>query len=363
MPMTSGIPRNLTTVAQHIIEQQRNHPTATGQFSWLLSGITLATKIIESYVRRAGLADVLGETGDANVQGELVQKLDMLANDTIKRCLGYRGNIGILVSEEEDEPRIIKNAGADGRYVVLFDPLDGSSNIDVNVSIGTIFSVLQKRDDVWPSDGPDKHILQPGLKQVAAGYVVYGSSTVLAYTTGDGVHMFTLNPNIGAFVLHQERVTMPASGKTYSVNEAYYGSFPEGIQRYLDWAKQENYSLRYIGSLVADFHRTLLRGGVFLYPPTKKSPQGKLRLLYEANPMAFLAEQAGGAACDGSGRIMEKQPENIHQRTPLIIGSKEEVARVREFMQQAPARNALGLIGKYLIDSRRPSINQTEPRL
>jgi fructose-1,6-bisphosphatase len=230
MPMTSGIPRNLTTVAQHIIEQQRNHPTATGQFSWLLSGITLATKIIESYVRRAGLADVLGETGDANVQGELVQKLDMLANDTIKRCLGYRGNIGILVSEEEDEPRIIKNAGADGRYVVLFDPLDGSSNIDVNVSIGTIFSVLQKRDDVWPSDGPDKHILQPGLKQVAAGYVVYGSSTVLAYTTGDGVHMFTLNPNIGAFVLHQERVTMPASGKTYSVNEAYYGIvFPKAF--------------------------------------------------------------------------------------------------------------------------------------
>ncbi|HRX83508.1 MAG TPA: class 1 fructose-bisphosphatase [Phycisphaerae bacterium] len=325
-------PRNITTVAQHIIEQQRAHPTATGQFSWLLSGITLATKIIESYVRRAGIANVFGGTGDENVQGEQVQKLDVIANETIKRCLGYRGNIGILVSEEEDEPRVIQNLKGDGRYVVLFDPLDGSSNIDVNVSIGTIFSVLAKRDDVWPGEGPEKHVLQPGLKQLAAGYVVYGSSTVLAYTTGDGVHMFTLNPDIGAFVLHQERVTMPDKGKTYSVNEAYRASFPDGVQRYLDWAKGENYSLRYIGSLVADFHRTLLRGGVFLYPPTKKSPQGKLRLLYEANPMAFLAEQAGGAATDGRSRVLEKVPREMHERTPLVIGSQQEVARVQEFL-------------------------------
>jgi len=327
--------RSLMTVAQHIIEQQRNHPTATGQFSWLLSGITLATKIIEANVRRAGINDVLGDTGEKNVQNERVQKLDMIANETIKRCLGYRGNIGILVSEEEDEPRVIRGTGTDGKYIVLFDPLDGSSNIDVNVSIGTIFSVLEKRDDCWPEEPPEKHILQPGYQQLAAGYVVYGSSTVLAYTTGDGVHMFTLNPDFGAFVLHSERVTMPDAGKTYSVNEAYRASFPDGVQRYLDWAKTESYSLRYIGSLVADFHRTLLRGGVFLYPPTKKSPSGKLRLLYEANPMAFLAEQAGGAASDGNQRILDKPPQELHERTPLIIGSKKEVKRVLDFLKEA----------------------------
>lgn len=321
----------LTTVAQHIIEQQRSHPTATGQFSWLLSGITLATKIIESYVRRAGIVDVLGATGGQNVQGERVQKLDAIANQTIKNCLGYRGNVGILVSEEDEEPRVIKNVGGDGRYVVLFDPLDGSSNIDVNVSIGTIFSILQLRSDVWPSDGPEKHTLQPGVNQLAAGYVVYGSSTVMAYTTGDGVHMFTLNPDIGAFVLHQERVVMPESGNLYSVNEAYRASFPNGIQQYLDYAKTKSYSLRYIGSLVADFHRTLLRGGVFLYPPTQKSPDGKLRLLYEANPIAFLAEQAGGMASDGRGRIMEKVPTELHERTPLVIGSRKEVETVLDF--------------------------------
>ncbi len=323
---------SLTTVAQHIIEQQRNHPTASGQFSWLLSGVTLATKIIESYVRRAGIADVLGATTSTNVQGEQVQKLDQIANETVKRCLGYRGNVGILVSEEEDEPKVIKEAGREGKYIVLFDPLDGSSNIDVNVSVGTIFSILQVRDDLDEDASAEDHTLQPGINQLAAGYVVYGSSTVLAYTTGDGVHMFTLNPEIGAFVLHQERVTMPPEGKMYSINEAYKASFPKGVRDYLDWAKQDDYSLRYIGSLVADFHRTLLRGGVFLYPPTAKQPEGKLRLLYEANPMAFLAEQAGGAATDGKVRLMEKQPTKLHERTPLIIGSRKEVSRVHDFL-------------------------------
>lgn len=320
-----------TTLAQHIIEQQRSHPTATGEFSWLLSGITLSTKIIESYVRRAGIVDVLGAKGGKNVQGEMVQKLDHIANETIKQCLGYRGNIGILVSEEDEEPRVLKDVGGNGRYIVLFDPLDGSSNIDVNVSIGTIFSVLQLRDDISANDPPEKHTLQPGVRQLAAGYVVYGSSTVLAYTTGDGVHMFTLNPDIGAFVLHQERVMMPETGSMYSVNEAYRASFPQGIQEYLEFAKTQDYSLRYIGSLVADFHRTLLRGGVFLYPPTRKAPDGKLRLLYEANPMAFLAEQAGGAAHDGRMRIMDKTPRELHERTPLLIGSKQEVQRVLDF--------------------------------
>ncbi|MCH7813196.1 MAG: class 1 fructose-bisphosphatase [Planctomycetes bacterium] len=325
----------MTTLGQHIIEGQRAHPTATGEFSWLLSGITLATKIIEAQVRRAGIVDVLGTTGSINVQGEEVQKLDRVANEAIIRCLGYRGNVGIIASEEDDEPIVIKEAGPEAKYIVLFDPLDGSSNIDVNVSIGTIFSILQRRDDVAGADGPMPHVLQPGVRQLAAGYVVYGSSTVAAYTTGNGVHMFTLDPAIGAYVLTRENVRMPETGKSYSVNEGNRASFPEGIQRYLDWTKTEeagNYTLRYIGSLVADFHRTLLRGGVFLYPPTKAQPGGKLRLMYEANPMAFLAEQAGGAASDGTQRILEKQPSTLHERTPLIIGSKAEVDRVLSFL-------------------------------
>ncbi len=324
----------IVTIAEHIIEKQRQHPTATGEFTWLLSGITLATKIIQSNVRRAGLLNVLGSTGNENVQGEIVQKLDLIANQTIMRCLGYRGNVGIMVSEEDNEPVVVQRAGPTAKYIVLFDPLDGSSNIDVNVSIGTIFSVLQRRDDVVPTDGPLPHVLQPGVNQVCAGYVVYGSSTVMVYTTGNGVHMFTLDPAIGAYVLSQENVAMPASGKTYSVNEAYCNTFPDGIQKYLDWAKTKeagNFTSRYIGSLVADFHRTLLRGGVFLYPPTNKSPEGKLRLMYEANPIAFLAEQAGGMATDGKQRMLDKKPKSLHERTPLVVGSKVEVEQVLKF--------------------------------
>jgi len=337
MPLSSNNRLGITTIGQHIIEGQRAHPTATGEFSWLLSGITLATKIIESKVRRAGLVDVLGSAGTINVQGEEVQKLDKVSNDAIISCLGYRGNVGIVASEEDDEPIVIKEAGPAARYIVLFDPLDGSSNIDVNATIGTIFSILQRREDIKQSDGPTPQVLQPGVNQVAAGYVVYGSSTVMAYTTGNGVHMFTLDPEIGAYVLTRENVCMPEAGKFYSVNEAYKANFPEGIQRYLDWAKTDEagrYSLRYIGSLVADFHRTLLRGGVFLYPPTKKDPGGKLRLMYEANPLSFLAEQAGGAATDGKQRILEKQPTALHQRTPLIIGSKAEVDQVMRFLSR-----------------------------
>lgn len=321
----------LRTIQQHILERQRlKAPKASGEFSWLLSGITLATKVISDQVRRAGLCDVLGYTDHSNVQGEVVHKLDELANETIVACLGYRGNVGIMVSEEDDNPRIIQELDEQSKYIVLFDPLDGSSNIDVNVSIGTIFSILQRRSDVASANVLD-HILQPGTRQVAAGYVIYSSSTVMAYTTGDGVHMFTLDPAIGAFRLCHENVTMPASGKTYSINEAYREQFPDGTKKYLDWTKTNGYSLRYIGSLVADFHRTLLHGGVFLYPPTKKAPEGKLRLLYEANPLAFIAEQAGGAASDGKQRMLDKQPMALHQRTPLIIGSREEVARVESF--------------------------------
>lgn len=324
---------NLITVQQHILDQQRAHPTATGRFSWVLSGITLATKIIEAQVRRAGVMDVLGETGEANVQGEQVKKLDEIANETLMKCLGYRDDVGIMVSEEEEEPRILKGTPGEGRYVVLFDPLDGSSNIDVNVSVGTIFSIFEMQYGLPWGSGPEAHVLQPGVKQLAAGYVVYGSSTMMAYTTGDGVHMFTLVPEIGAYVLSNEHVTMPTSGKIYSVNEAYSAGFKEGYRAYLDAVKREGYTQRYIGSMVADFHRTLLKGGVFLYPETAEAPSGKLRLMYEANPMAFLAEQAGGAATDGKIRILEKQPQDIHDRTPLVIGSRDEVEKVMRYVR------------------------------
>jgi fructose-1,6-bisphosphatase I len=272
-------PAHIKTVEQHIIERQHEHPAATGEFSWLLAGILLATRIISANVRRAGFIDVLGCTDKENVQGELVQKLDELANETIISCLGYRDTVGIMVSEEDDEPRIVRDPRDGAKYIVLFDPLDGSSNIDVNVSIGTIFSILQRREDAADGTVLD-HILQPGYRQLAAGYVVYGSSTVMAYTTGDGVHMFTLDPSIGAFRLCRENVTMPTKGNTYSINEAYAADFPKGVQEYLRWAKTKEaggYGLRYIGSLVADFHRTLVKGGVFLYPPTKKAPNGKQR--------------------------------------------------------------------------------------
>jgi fructose-1,6-bisphosphatase I len=336
--MTTNIaPLGIMTLAQHILEGQRKHPTATGEFSWLLSGITLATKIIESKVRRAGLVDVLGSANLTNIQGEDVQKLDVVANEAIIRCLGFRGNVGIVASEEDDEPTVLKETSPGTKYIVLFDPLDGSSNIDVNVSIGTIFSILQEPEEMTDTDEPLPFILQPGTEQVAAGYVVYGSSTVLTYTTGAGVHLFTLDPAIGAFVLTRENIQMPAASKMYSVNEAYKNTFPEGYQAYLDWAKSPEagrYSLRYIGSLVADFHRTLLKGGVFLYPPTVKQPEGKLRLMYEANPLAFVAEQAGGAAHDGTQRILDKQPQALHQRTPLIIGSRDEVDRVLTFLSR-----------------------------
>lgn len=337
--MVESLNKAFLTLCQHIIERQQSFPGATGQFTWLLGGITLSTRIIESNVRRAGLLQVLGSTGEKNVQGEVVQKLDRIANETIQSCLGYRGNVAIMVSEEDDGPRVVKGEGEHGaRYIVLFDPLDGSSNIEVDAPVGTIFSILATRDDVKHADGPLPHVLQPGVNQVAAGYVVYGSSTVLAYTTGHGVHMFTLDPEIGAYVLHRENVRMPATGRIYSVNESNVRSFPSGIRRYLEWVKTDEagpYTSRYIGSFVADFHRTLLRGGVFLYPPTAKNPDGKLRLMYEANPMAFLAEQAGGMASDGRQRIMKKVPTSLHERTPLIIGSASEVDRVLGYLHDS----------------------------
>ena len=317
----------ITTVQQHILQQQQEISDASGRFSWLLSGITLATKMVEAKIRTAGLSDVLGAIGQTNVQGEQQQKLDVYANQALLHCLGLRDSVAALVSEEDEEPVTFDRSVETGKYIIVFDPLDGSSNIDVNVNVGTIFSVLRR----LPSATNDLQasILQHGHAQVAAGYVVYGPSTVLVYTTGHGVHGFTLDPTIGAFVLTNENMKMPEQGGYYSVNEANAATWPDEYREYVgklrSGALGRQYSSRYIGSLVADFHRTLLKGGVFLYPPTKDQPGGKLRLLYEANPLAFIAEQAGGMASSGRGRILDIKPEGIHQRTPLIVGSKFEM--------------------------------------
>ncbi len=330
----------LLTVQQHILEEQRRyHPQASGEFSWLLSGITLATKIVAAQVRRAGLAGILGVTRETNIQGEAVQKLDVIANQTLLQFLGNRGNVAIMASEENEYPIIVERDRKHGRHVVVFDPLDGSSNIDVNVSVGTIFSVLRREPDPTGEREVMADVLQPGYKQVAAGYVVYGSSTMLVYSAGSGVHGFTLDPSIGAYLMSHENMRMPENGTVYSCNEANSHSFPQPYQDYLhhlrSGATGRTYSSRYIGSLVADFHRTLLKGGIFLYPPTKPHPQGKLRLLYEANPIAFMAEQAGGLATDGSGRILDIQPDSLHQRTPLIVGSREEVELLQRMVKAA----------------------------
>ena len=318
----------ITTVQQHIVQQQEAlYPGARGTFSWLLSGITLATKMIQARVRRAGLLDALGSAGETNVQGEVQQKLDVYANEALLHCLGVRDAVAVLVSEENDHPVTFDRAPDTGRYVVIFDPLDGSSNIDVNVSVGTIFSIFRRPEKLEADHSAA--VLQSGLKQVAAGYVVYGSSTVFVYTAGRGVFGFTLDPNIGAYVLSHDNLRMPQQGKYYSVNESNAASFPDNYQRYLARLRGGElgceYSSRYIGSLVADFHRTLLKGGVFLYPPTTSHPTGKLRLLYEANPIAFITEQAGGIATNGKDRILEIQPHDIHERTPLVLGSRVEM--------------------------------------
>lgn len=321
------------TVQQHIIEQQRKHPTATGEFSWLLSGITLAACLIQAKVRRAGLINILGETETENVHGERQQKLDIYADKVIEKCLAFRGNVGVLGSEEIPEPVVIKSKEGDGRYVVLFDPLDGSGNIDVNVAVGTIFSIYERTTTGPVPDGGLPDVLQRGCEQLAAGYVVYGSSTVMAYTTGDGVHLFTLDPATGSFMLTNEHVKIPDKGQIYSVNEANADSFPRGVQNYLKWARTKEagpYTSRYIGSMVADVHRTLIKGGVFMYPATAKSPKGKLRLMYEANPMAFIIEQAGGLATDGKMRILDKKPTELHERTPLYIGAKSDMQRIMD---------------------------------
>ena len=320
----------IITIQQHILQEQKRFPGASGEFSWLLSGITLATKMVQARVRRAGLTDILGEAGGAeNIQGETQQKLDVYANEALMHCLGARASVGVLASEENEHARVTAHDPEKANYAVVFDPLDGSSNIDVNVSVGTTFSILRRPEGIDARDAA-AWVLQPGSRQIAAGYVVYGSSTVLVYSVGNGVHGFTLDPSVGAYLLSHPNIRMPERGKYYSVNEAYRDGFPPGYGAYIDRLRGgvlgPRYSTRYIGSMVSDIHRTLLKGGVFMYPATSDYPQGKLRLLYEANPIAFLIEQAGGVASTGKQRVLDVVPTTIHQRTPLIVGGQAEMA-------------------------------------
>ncbi|MCA2016697.1 class 1 fructose-bisphosphatase [Vibrio tritonius] len=332
----------LRTLGEFIVEKQHDFPHASGELSSLLASIRLAAKIVNREINKAGLVDITGATGVDNIQGEEQQKLDAYANDKFKAALEARDQVCGVASEEEDEAVAFnKELNKNAKYVVLMDPLDGSTNIDVNVSVGTIFSIYRRVSEVG-TPPTEEDFLQPGNKQVAAGYVIYGSSTMLVYTTGNGVNGFTYDPSLGTFCLSHENMTIPQDGRIYSINEGNYVRFPTGVKKYIKFC-QENvpednrpYTSRYIGSLVADFHRNLLKGGIYLYPRTESHPKGKLRLLYECNPMAFLIEQAGGIATDGNQRIMDIKPTELHQRVPLFIGSTNMVKTVHRFLEQYP---------------------------
>jgi fructose-1,6-bisphosphatase I len=320
----------IMTLQSHILAEQGRH-AHSGTFSWILSALSISAKIIADKVRRARLENVLGSVGTENVQGETQQKLDVLANEVLLATLGGREGVAIVASEENEEPVILRDDSRGvPRYCVLFDPLDGSSNLDVCGGVGTIFSIL-----AYDTERPraQDSLLQPGSRQVAAGYVLYGSSTVFVLTLGNGVDLFVLDPGVGAFMRVERGLKIPAGNKTYSVNEGNRRTFPEGYRRYLDWAQGNGYSSRYAGSMVADVHRILLKGGVFLYPPTQKAPEGKLRLMYEANPMAMIIEQAGGKTmADAKRRVLDVEPQAIHQRTPVILGAADQVDRVLEHL-------------------------------
>lgn len=326
-PSPAGVDQ-IVTIQAHILEQQARFPAANGTLSWILSALSISAKIIANKVRRARLDDVLGSAGGENVQGEQQQKLDVIANEVLLRTLGRRDGVAVVASEENEEPVLLRERG-DGKYCVLFDPLDGSSNLDVCGGVGTIFSILHYDDTSHNKAHHQQGWLQAGAKQVAAGYVLYGSSTIMTMTIGMGVDMFVLDPAIGAFVLVEKGVRIPKANKSYSLNEGNRLTFPTGYNKYLDWAQANGYSSRYVGAMVADVHRILLKGGVFMYPPTKKAPNGKLRLMYEANPMAMLVEQAGGKAyAQPDQRILDVLPTDIHQRVPVILGSPDEVDQV-----------------------------------
>ncbi len=330
------------TLYRHIIEEERKIPEATGQLSDLLSDIALACKVISLEVNRAGLIDLLGFTGQTNIQGEEVKKLDKYANEILTHVMKTSGHTCAVCSEEEEffipveplyEAKILEN-----KYICHFDPLDGSSNIDANIAIGTIFSIYKRKSLKGP--GVLEDCIQPGINQVAAGYVVYGSSTVLVYTAGKGVHCFILDPSAGEFLLTYENMQIPRKSKTYSINEGNYNKWTKGMQKFIDYLKEKDsntgrpYTSRYVGSLVADFHRNLLYGGIFIYPKDINNPNGKLRLLYEANPLSLIIEQAGGKASDGRNRILEIIPNTLHQRTPLFIGSYDDVTMAEKFLYE-----------------------------
>jgi fructose-1,6-bisphosphatase I len=331
---------SVVTIERYIIEQERLHPEATGELSGILYDLALAAKMIAMKVRSAGLADIIGSAESENIQGEVQQKLDVLSNDIIVKALDHGGRLCAMASEEEPDIIQIPDKFRCGKYCLMFDPLDGSSNIDVNVPVGTIFSVVQK---VTPGrHGELEDFLQPGNKQVAAGYVIYGSSTMLVYTTGQGAHGFTLDPALGEFLLSHPDIRMPETGRYLSVNDSYETMWTEDVVDLMKVYKGQSgdrkpLNGRYVGSLVADFHRNLLGGGIFAYPANTKSPKGKLRLLYEANPLAFIVEQAGGAAIDGKKRILDVQPTELHQRTPLYIGSKREIDIAKQMLYPATA--------------------------
>ncbi|QWX83939.1 class 1 fructose-bisphosphatase [Cellulophaga sp. HaHaR_3_176] len=326
------------TLGEFIIENQDSFKYSSGELSRLLNGLRLAAKVVNHEVNKAGLVDILGEAGDQNIQGENQQKLDVLANEKFIQTLKKREIVCGIASEEEDDFISINSFDNQhqNKYVVLIDPLDGSSNIDVNVSVGTIFSIYRR---VTPVGTPVtiEDFLQPGVNQIASGYIIYGTSTMLVYTTGDGVNGFTLNPALGTFYLSHPNMSFPENGNIYSVNEGNYVHFPQGVKDYIKYCQKEEddrpYTSRYIGSLVSDFHRNMIKGGIYMYPKSSVASEGKLRLLYECNPMAFIAEQANGLASDGKRRIMEINPTELHQRVPFFCGSKNMVKKAEEFMK------------------------------
>lgn len=332
--------QSFQTLGEFLIEKQDDFKYSSGELSRLLSAIRLASKVVNREVNKAGIAEIIGQAGMENIQGEQQQKLDVLANDIFIEALSQREVVCGIASEENDDYIEIKsgeNAHL-SKYVVLMDPLDGSSNIDVNVSVGTIFSIYRRVSE--PGEPVElRDFLQKGVNQVAAGYVVYGSSTMIVYSTGNGVNGFTLDPSIGTYYLSHPNMTFSKSGKIYSINEGNYAKFPKGVKDYLKYCQEEKddrpYTSRYIGSLVSDFHRNMIKGGIYIYPSTAQSPNGKLRLLYECNPMAFLTEQAGGKCSDGFQRILEIEPTELHQRVPFFCGSSEMVEKAEEFMKNA----------------------------
>ncbi len=335
-------PNKLVTLDEYIIQAQNRFPGATGELSQLLRDIGLAAKIISREVNKAGITNLLGADGSTNIHGESVKKLDLFADDQLISALDRSLITCMVISEENDG--IVRLNSEGGKYIVYLDPLDGSSNIDVNVSIGSIFSIYMRQPRPDKSLN-EKDALQPGTHQVAAGYVLYGSSTILAYTTGLGVSAFTLDPGIGEFILSFDDYKLPAHGTIYSINEGSYNSWPRGLKEYIKYCQQEDpengrpYTARYIGSMVADIHRTLVKGGIFIYPASSKYPTGKLRLMYECNPLSFIIEQAGGMAIDGKQRILDIQPTSLHQRTPIFIGSTENAEKVKWFLERAEGGN------------------------